>query len=72
MIITAWADERNIEKASRMGIPHFLPKPFTEDELLYAILTLLIDTSHKRNNITNARMAIKVIKTLPQTRKENR
>ncbi len=50
MIVTAWADERNIEKASQMGIPHFLPKPFTEDELLYAILTLLIDTAHKRSN----------------------
>ena len=49
MIVTAWADERNIERASKMGIPHFLPKPFTEDELLYAILTLLIDTTHKKN-----------------------
>jgi CheY-like chemotaxis protein len=48
MIVTAWADERNIERAAKMGIPHFLPKPFTEDELLYAILTLLIDTSHKK------------------------
>lgn len=48
MIVTAWADERNIERASEMGIPHFLPKPFTEDELLYAILTLLIDTTHER------------------------
>ncbi|MCB0192984.1 MAG: response regulator [Anaerolineae bacterium] len=47
MIVSAWADERNIEKASRMGIRHFLPKPFTEDELMYTILTLLIDSSHK-------------------------
>jgi CheY-like chemotaxis protein len=47
MIITAWADERHIEKASQMGIRHFLPKPFTEDELLYEILTLLIESSRK-------------------------
>lgn len=47
MIVSAWADERNIEKASKLGIQHFLPKPFTEDELMYTILTLLIDSSHK-------------------------
>jgi len=47
MIISAWADERNIEKASELGIKQFLPKPFTEDELIYAILTLLIDNSRK-------------------------
>lgn len=47
MIMSAWADEKNIEKASRMGIKHFLPKPFTEDELMFAILTLLIDSSRK-------------------------
>ncbi len=45
MIISAWADERNIGKASQLGIKHFLPKPFTEDELMYTILTLLIDSS---------------------------
>jgi DNA-binding response OmpR family regulator len=47
LIITAWADERHIERASQMGIRHFLPKPFTEDELLYEILTLLIESSRK-------------------------
>jgi CheY-like chemotaxis protein len=47
MIMSAWADEKNIEKASRMGVKHFLPKPFTEDELMYTILTLLIDNSRK-------------------------
>lgn len=47
MLVTAWADDRNIERASQMGIQHFLPKPFTEDELLYAILTLLVDSSRK-------------------------
>jgi CheY-like chemotaxis protein len=47
MIVTAWADARNLEKASHMGIKHFLAKPFTEDELLLAILTLLIDSTHK-------------------------
>jgi CheY-like chemotaxis protein len=45
LIITAWADERHMEKAAQMGIKHFLPKPFTEDELLYEILTLLIENS---------------------------
>ena len=45
MIISAWADERNIGKATKLGIRHFLPKPFTEDELMYTILTLLIDSS---------------------------
>lgn len=47
MIVSAWADENNIERASQMGIQQFLPKPFTEDELLYAILTLLVDSSRK-------------------------
>lgn len=48
MLVTAWADERNIERASQMGIQHFLPKPFTEDELLYTILTLLVDNSRRK------------------------
>ena len=47
IIISAWADERNIDKASQMGLRHFLPKPFTEDELMYSILTMLIDSSRK-------------------------
>jgi len=45
LIITAWADERHLERASQLGIRHFLAKPFTEDELLYEILTLLRDSS---------------------------
>lgn len=45
MIVTAWADSWHLEKASQMGIKHFLAKPFTEDELLLAILTLLVDSS---------------------------
>ena len=45
MIITAWDDEGNRKRASQLGIRHFLPKPFTEDELIYEILTLLIDSS---------------------------
>jgi CheY-like chemotaxis protein len=49
MIMSAWADEKNIEKTNRMGVKHFLPKPFTEDELMYTILTLLIDSSRKEN-----------------------
>ncbi len=45
LIITAWADERHLERASQLGIRHFLAKPFTEDELLYEILSLLRDSS---------------------------
>ncbi len=48
MLVTAWADEKNIERASHIGIQHFLPKPFTEDELLYTILTLLVDSSRRK------------------------
>ena len=47
MIVTAWADRTHLDKASRMGIKHFLAKPFTEDELLLAILTLLVDSTHQ-------------------------
>lgn len=47
MIITAWADDRHMEKASQMGIQHFLAKPFTEDELLYEIYSLLRGHSQK-------------------------
>jgi CheY-like chemotaxis protein len=46
MIVTAWADSRHMDRASQLGIQHFLAKPFTEDELLLAILTLLVDSSH--------------------------
>jgi len=45
LIITAWADERHLERASQLGIRNFLAKPFTEDELLYEILSLLRDSS---------------------------
>jgi len=48
LIITAWADERHLDKASQLGIRHFLAKPFTEDELLYEILSLLRDSSRKK------------------------
>ena len=47
MIVTAWADTQHLEKASQVGIKHFLAKPFTEDELLLEILTLLVDRSHQ-------------------------
>ena len=47
MIITAWSDEKNVARASQMGIKHFLPKPFTEDELIHTILTLLVDSSRQ-------------------------
>ena len=47
LIITAWADERHLERASQLGIRHFLAKPFTEDELLVEILSLLRDSSHQ-------------------------
>ena len=45
LIITAWADERHLERASQLGIRNFLAKPFTEDELLYEIFSLLRDSS---------------------------
>jgi chemosensory pili system protein ChpA (sensor histidine kinase/response regulator) len=45
LIITAWADERHLERASQLGIRNFLAKPFTEDELLYEIFSLLRDNS---------------------------
>lgn len=47
MIISAWSDERNMKRASEAGVHHFLPKPFTEDELVHTILTLLIDSSRR-------------------------
>jgi CheY-like chemotaxis protein len=47
LIITAWADEHHIEKASQLGIRHFLPKPFTEDELLNEIFSLLRENPRK-------------------------
>ncbi len=47
IIVSAWADEGNKEKAEQMGLRHFLAKPFTEDELLFGILTLLVDSSRK-------------------------
>jgi chemosensory pili system protein ChpA (sensor histidine kinase/response regulator) len=49
MIISAWSHEKNVKRASEMGIQHFLPKPFTEDELVHTILTLLIDDSRETN-----------------------
>jgi CheY-like chemotaxis protein len=48
LMITAWADERHIEKAARAGIRHFLAKPFTEDELLREILSLLRDREENK------------------------
>jgi len=48
MIVTAWADSRHMERAFELGVTHFLAKPFTEDELLLAILTLLIDNSNQQ------------------------
>jgi DNA-binding response OmpR family regulator len=47
MIVTAWADESNLVRADQLGIKHVLPKPFTEDELLFSILTLLVDSSRQ-------------------------
>jgi chemosensory pili system protein ChpA (sensor histidine kinase/response regulator) len=49
LIITAWADERHLERASQLGIRNFLAKPFTEDELLYEILSLLRDSSDQED-----------------------
>jgi chemosensory pili system protein ChpA (sensor histidine kinase/response regulator) len=47
LVITSRPDEKNIEQASQLGIHHFLPKPFTEDELLQEIFALLMDRSRK-------------------------
>jgi chemosensory pili system protein ChpA (sensor histidine kinase/response regulator) len=47
LIITAWADERHMQQAAQLGIRHFLAKPFTEDELVREILSLLRDSSRK-------------------------
>lgn len=49
LIVTAWADERHREKAAQMGIRHFLAKPFTEDELVREIASLLRDNSRKKS-----------------------
>ncbi|MBE7555191.1 MAG: response regulator [Anaerolineales bacterium] len=45
MVIIADPTEKNIEQVSHLGVHHFLPKPFTEDELLLKILTLLTESS---------------------------
>ena len=45
MVITAWSSDVNRRRAAELGIQHFLAKPFTEDELIYTIMTLLIDSS---------------------------
>jgi CheY-like chemotaxis protein len=50
MIVSAWADGNNRQRAREtLDIHHFLPKPFTEDELLFGILTLLVDSSRTGN-----------------------
>lgn len=43
IMATAWDDDRNLKQASEVGIRHVLPKPFTDDELLGTILSLLTD-----------------------------
>jgi CheY-like chemotaxis protein len=48
MIVTAWADSQHMSKAKEVGIKHFLAKPFTEDELLLSVLTLLVDSSYEK------------------------
>lgn len=47
MVLIAGPSEKNIEQVSHQGIHYFLPKPFTEDELLLKILALLIESSRK-------------------------
>ncbi len=53
MIVSGWSDEKNRKKAEQLGIRHFLAKPFTEDELLFGILTLLVDSSRKGKEKTS-------------------
>jgi chemosensory pili system protein ChpA (sensor histidine kinase/response regulator) len=47
LLITAWADEPHIQRAAQLGINHFLAKPFTEDELLREIYSLLRGSSEQ-------------------------
>jgi chemosensory pili system protein ChpA (sensor histidine kinase/response regulator) len=47
MVIIADPTEKNIEQVFLLGVHHFLPKPFTEDELLLKILALLMESSRK-------------------------
>lgn len=41
LMITAWDDDKHMERVRELGVKHFLPKPFTEDELLEKIRDLL-------------------------------
>ena len=50
IMVTAWGDDVHRKKAAALGIKHFVTKPFTEDELLGAIFTLLVD--HNRRYVT--------------------
>lgn len=44
LMITAWDDDKHMERVRELGVRHFLPKPFTEDELLEKIRNLLNET----------------------------
>jgi DNA-binding response OmpR family regulator len=41
LMITAWDDDKHMQRVRELGVRHFLPKPFTEDELLEKIKDLL-------------------------------
>jgi CheY-like chemotaxis protein len=47
LMATIWTDKQNLVNAERLGIKHVLPKPFTEDELLLDILSLLVDSARQ-------------------------
>ena len=43
LMITAWDDDRHMDRVRQLGVKHFLPKPFTEEELLEQIRSVLQD-----------------------------
>lgn len=47
IVIITSPDEKIIKTVSQLGVRHFLSKPFTENELLLEILTLLMEKSRK-------------------------
>jgi CheY-like chemotaxis protein len=43
ILATAWDDDANLKKAAEIGVHHHLTKPFTEDQLLDTIYTMLVE-----------------------------
>ncbi|HEX9923640.1 MAG TPA: response regulator, partial [Anaerolineae bacterium] len=51
ILATAWDDDANLKKATEIGVHHHLTKPFTEDQLLDTIYTMLVEQA-KQNLAT--------------------